>query len=413
MLKLLICPLKPYSPKRLKTSLQSTFEDETPISETTYGLRMFEKVDRHENTPESDMIEFASSAATRHTDLLLADKRPTFRQFLCLLYSARNPSEQRTLTLAPESLGNGGWCLLKSLDDAMPADSVILPTTLGIYHSLSGSLPNPLDNALAGVIRPIDIFSLRRQWIRGHGIPAFSVGRHTAYRLIPKPEGAKVVLLGLGRKPTKTGLLTNERIGNPEEIGAPGWEDQYGDGAFAAHSTKDLTVSCKQNPDGRDSKLPRTFSSQAGRKMDLALVRPLFDRPELPISYPRQVAVQAECGTGSYSRRYCPGGPGSDGCRNLEQCWTFLDGFRPDDQTQAHCTESGPSLPLLEMRPFLFADDRIEAAVIYGPIWSPSRTPWNPGTIAYSGLVATPLGSGRIQPSGESLSFQGVLSITT
>lgn len=93
--------------------------------------------------------------------------------------------------------------------------------------------------------------------------------------------------------------------------------------------------------------------------MDLALVRPLFDRPELPISYPRQVAVQAECGTGSYSRRYCPGGPGSDGCRNLEQCWTFLDGFRPDDQTQAHCTESGPSLPLLEMRPFLFADDRI------------------------------------------------------
>ncbi|RAH56868.1 hypothetical protein BO85DRAFT_450261 [Aspergillus piperis CBS 112811] len=41
------------------------------------------------------------------------------------------------------------------------------------------------------------------------------------------------------------------------------------------------------------------------RKMDLALVRPLFDRPELPISYPRQIAVQAEaeCGTDSYRKR--------------------------------------------------------------------------------------------------------------
>ncbi|PYH33871.1 uncharacterized protein BO87DRAFT_397523 [Aspergillus neoniger CBS 115656] len=328
MLKLLICPLKPYSPKRLKTvceALELRFEDETPNSETAYGLRTFEKVDRHENTPEF--------CGYRHTDLLLADKRPTLRQFL---YSARNHSEQCTLTLAPESLGN-----------------------------------------IAG-----------KRWIRGHGIPAFSVGRHIEYRLIPKPEV---------KETDQAGLLTNER-----------WEDQHGDGAFATHSTKELTVVNRSRMDAT-SKLPRTFSSQAGRKMDLALVRPLFDRPELPISYPRQIAVQAEA-------ECCPGGPGSDGCRKLEQCWTFLDGFRPDDQTQARCTESGPSLPLLEMRPFFFAAGQkgkpAEAAVIYGPIRSPSRTPWNPGTIAHSGLVATHLGSGRIQPSGESLSFQVVLNTT-
>ncbi|OJZ81811.1 hypothetical protein ASPFODRAFT_64603 [Aspergillus luchuensis CBS 106.47] len=113
--------------------------------------------------------------------------------------------------------------------------------------------------------------------------------------------------------------------------------------------------------------------------MDLALVRPLFDRPELPISYPRQIAVQAEaeCGTDSYR------GPGSDGWRKLEQCWTFLDGFRPDDQTQARCTESGPSLPLLEMRPFLFAEGQKGLAMLptVATGFEPSRLHPNPISI--------------------------------
>lgn len=132
----------------------------------------------------------------------------------------------------------------------------------------------------------------------------------------------------------QAGLLTIERIGNPEGRDVSGWEDQHRDGAFATHSTKELTVVNRTRTDATLSSPARSrvrpgvsswtllqlsfmarYETQAitrtegrdveTRKMDLALVRPLFDRPELPISYPRQIAVQAEaeCGTDSYSKR--------------------------------------------------------------------------------------------------------------
>ncbi|PWY73315.1 hypothetical protein BO83DRAFT_417136 [Aspergillus eucalypticola CBS 122712] len=208
-----------------------------------------------------------------------------------------------------------------------------------------------------------------------------------------------ISVCGIVKEADQAGLLTIDRIGNPDEIDVSGWEDQHRDGALATHSTKELTVVNRIRMDA-------TLSSPARSRVRPGVSSWTLLQLSFMARYETQaitrtedstaVQAEAECGTDSYSplhrERAKPSLAGNAALplrRRTER--RANAGFTNDD---------------------LVVSKPAEAAVIYGPIWSPSRTPWNPGTIAYSGLVATLLGSGRIQPSGESLSFQVVLSTT-